>query len=118
MAIVETTQEVPLTTTADGTIRIVGSRVSLDSVIYQYRHGASAEEIALRFPGLRLADIHSCIAYFLNHQEEIDKYLADRETAAADLRERISNDPLHQSGITEMRARILARKAERRPKAS
>src|SRR5712691_10467305 len=51
MAIVETTQEVPLTVTPDGTIRIAGSRVSLDSVIYHYRHGATTEEIALRFPG-------------------------------------------------------------------
>ena len=109
MAIVETTQEVPLTVTPDGTIRIAGSRVSLDSVIYHYRHGATAEEIALRFPGLRLADIHSCIAYCLNHQEEVDKYLADREQAAADLRERISSDPLQQQGVSEMRERIKAR---------
>ena len=83
MTIVESTQEVPLTVPPDGTIRITGSRVSLDSVIYHYRHGATAEEIALRFPGLRLADIHSCISYCLNHQEEVDDYLAGRERSAA-----------------------------------
>ena len=109
MAIVETTQEVPLTVTPDGTIRIAGSRVSLDSVIYHYRHGATAEEIALRFPGLRLADIHSCISYCLNHQDEVDKYLADRERSATALREHISTDPLQQQGVNEMRERIRAR---------
>jgi uncharacterized protein (DUF433 family) len=113
MAIVETTQEVPLTVTPDGTIRITGSRVSLDSVIYHYRHGATTEEIALRFPGLRLADIHSCIAYCLNHQEEVDDYLVEREQSAAALRERISTDPLQQQGVNEMRERIRARQAER-----
>jgi uncharacterized protein (DUF433 family) len=113
MAFVETTQEIPLTITADGTIKISGSRVSLDSVIFNYRQGATAEEIAMRFPGLRLADIHSCIAYFLNHQEDVDKYLADRERSAAELRERITSDPLQQQGLNEMRARIRARQAER-----
>jgi len=113
MTIVESTQEVPLTVPPDGTIRITGSRVSLDSVIYHYRHGATAEEIALRFPGLRLADIHSCISYCLNHQEEVDDYLANRERSAAALRERISSDPLQQQGVSEMRERIKARQAER-----
>jgi len=113
MAFVETTQEIPLTITADGTIKISGSRVSLDSVIFNYRQGATAEEIAMRFPALRLADIHSCIAYFLNHQEDVDKYLADRERSAAELRERITSDPLQQQGLNEMRERIRARQAER-----
>lgn len=113
MAIVETTQELPLTSTADGTIKISGTRVSLDSVVFNYRQGATAEEIAMRFPGLRLADIHSCIAYFLNHQEEVDKYLADREQSAADLRQRIISDPLQQQGLNEMRERMRARQTER-----
>lgn len=117
MTIVET-QDVALTITADGSIKIAGSRASLDSVIYHYRNGATAEEIALRFPGLRLADIHSCIAYCLNHQEEIDRYLADRGQAAAHLKERISGDPQQQQGITEMRERIAAREAERQRKIS
>ncbi|MGI9167141.1 MAG: DUF433 domain-containing protein [Pyrinomonadaceae bacterium] len=112
MAVVEKHQEVPLTATTDGTIRITGSPVSLDSVIHHYRHGATAEEIALRFPGLGLADIHSTIAYCLNHQEEIDDYLAEREHAASDLRERISSDPFQQQGISEMRERIKARRVE------
>jgi len=113
MAIVETTQELPLTVTADGTIKISGSRVSLDSVVFNYRQGATVEEIAMRFQGLRLADIHSCIAYYLNHEEEVNKYLADRKQSAADLRERITSDPLQQQGLNEMRERIKARQAER-----
>ena len=111
MAIVETTQELPLTTTADGTIKIGGSRVSLDSVFFTTDR-APAEEIAMKFPGVRLADIHSCIAYFLNHHEEVDKYLADRERSAAHLRERIASDTLQQQGLNDMRDRINARQAD------
>ena len=64
------------------------------------------KRLPLRFPGLRLADIHSCIAYCLNHEEEIDRYLAGRRQAATDLKERISGDPQQQLGIREMRERI------------
>ena len=108
MAIVETTQEVPLKVMPDGTIRIAGSRVSLDSLIYHYGHGATTEEIALRFPGLRLADIHSCIAYCLNHQEEVDDYLVEREQSAAALRERISTDPLQQRDLASRSRKPLS----------
>jgi uncharacterized protein (DUF433 family) len=61
----EQTQEMPLVVSEDGTIRIAGTRVSLESVVHHYEQGASAEEIVLRFPVLRLADAHSCLAYYL-----------------------------------------------------
>jgi hypothetical protein len=38
-------RHVPLTTDADGTIRISGSRVPLDSVVSQFKQGATAEQI-------------------------------------------------------------------------
>ena len=61
MPVLESTQDVPLMVSEDGTIRITGTRVSLDSVLHHYQQGATAEEIALRFPALRLADIYSFI---------------------------------------------------------
>ncbi len=75
MAVLESTQQVPLLASGDGTIRIAGTRVSLDSVLHHYQQGATAEEIALRFPALRLADIHACLAYFLNHSGQLEEYL-------------------------------------------
>jgi uncharacterized protein (DUF433 family) len=114
MSILETMQEVPLVVMPDGTIRIADSRVSLDSVVYHYCHGATVEEIALRFPGLGLADIHSCVAYYLNHQAEVDHYLIEREEAAAASHDRIVSDPQQQMGVSAMRQRIAARQSERR----
>ena len=71
MPVLESTQAVPLLASEDGPIRIAGTRVSLDSVLHHYQQGATAEEIALRFPALRLADIHACLAYFLNHSDQV-----------------------------------------------
>jgi uncharacterized protein (DUF433 family) len=118
MLVLEPTQEVPLLATEDGTIRIADTRVSLDSVLYQYQQGATAEEIALRLPALRLADIHACLAYFLNHSEQVEEYLHQRHRQASDLQGRISADPIQQQGIARMRERIKQRLAAKQDQVS
>ena len=80
----------PLYTAEDGAvIRVQGTRVSLDTVIGAFREGCSPEEIVERYPTLRLAAVYAVIAYFLQHQEGVEAYLAQRQRAAARLRERI-----------------------------
>ncbi len=86
MLVLEAKQDVPLAISDDGAIRIAGTRVSLESVLHHYRQGATAEEIALRFPALRLADIHSCLAYYLNRQEKVEDYIVARRREANGLK--------------------------------
>jgi uncharacterized protein (DUF433 family) len=109
--VLESTQQVPLLASEDGTIRVVGTRVSLDSVLHHYQQGASAEEIALRFPALRLADIHAYLAYFLNHSDQVEEYLIRQRQQADVLQERISADPLQRQGMARLRERIRQRQA-------
>ena len=59
----------------DGAYRVVGTRVSLDSVVYAFRRGASPESIQRSFPLLTLEQIYGAIAYYLARQKEIDDYL-------------------------------------------
>src|SRR5438270_13067943 len=63
----------------DGVYRIGGTRVSLDSVVYAYRRGASPESIQRSFPALTLEYVHGALAFYLSHQTEMDKYLAEGE---------------------------------------
>lgn len=99
MPVFEPTQEVPLSVSEDGTLRIASTRVSLDSGLHHYQQGATAEEIALRFPALRLADIHSCLAYYLNHQEALGEYMSRQQQHADALQQRVSNDPIQREGV-------------------
>ena len=39
-----------------GVIRVAGSRVSLDSVLYAFLEGSTPGEIVLQYPSLQLAD--------------------------------------------------------------
>jgi uncharacterized protein (DUF433 family) len=106
---IDTLQTVPLTLTQDGTIRVSGSRVSLDSIIYQYLQGGSAEQIHESFPSLNLADIYAVISYYLNHRDTIDGYLRQQEAKAEALRHRIECDPSYQAKTSEIRERVQQR---------
>ena len=69
-----------------GSYRIGGTRVSLDSVVYAYRRGASPESIQRSFPSLTLEQVHGALAFYLSHQSEIDKYLVEGEEEFEKLR--------------------------------
>jgi uncharacterized protein (DUF433 family) len=71
----------------DGTYRIGGTRVSLDSVVYAYRRGASPESIQRSFPSLTLEQVHGALAFYLSHQTEVDDYLVQGEKEFEELQE-------------------------------
>jgi uncharacterized protein (DUF433 family) len=98
-------EPIPLSTTADGVIRIAGSRVTLDTVIDSFLAGASPEEIAQDFPVLRLDDIYAVLTYYLRHRGEVDAYLDERRSRAEALRREFEA----RSAQTGLRGRLLAR---------
>ena len=55
--------------------RITGTRVSLDSIVYDYLSGLSPESIADNFDTLTLEQVYGAIAYYLSEQPTIDAYL-------------------------------------------
>ena len=100
------TELVPLRTDADGVIRVGGTRVTLDTIVGAFEGGATAEEIAQRYPSVALADVYSVIAYYLRHDEQIRSYLDERARRAAETR--VQNDRhFDPSGV---RDRLLARR--------
>jgi uncharacterized protein (DUF433 family) len=58
---------------------VAGTRISLDSVVYSFNEGHSPEAIQEDFPSLKRAQIYGAIAFYLDHQTDIDKYLGDTE---------------------------------------
>lgn len=103
----EPTQTVPLALGEDGTIRITGSRVTLDSVIDEFKRGATAEQIQDDFPSLTIREIYSAIAYYLEHTEAVEEYLRQQEQAAAVTRHLIDS----RQDTTGLRKRIRERRA-------
>lgn len=109
MEALEETISMPLVVTEHGTIRIKGSRVSLDSIVHHFKFGATAEQFVQSFPSLSLGDVYSSIAYYLTHRQEIEAYLEEQETAADNLQEQLESNRDYQAEIAELRSRILGR---------
>jgi uncharacterized protein (DUF433 family) len=73
--------EAPVTTYVeqrDGVHMLAGTRVSLDSIVYEFLSGQSAESIAQAFPVLPLEHVYGAIAFYLAHRDDVDDYLEAR----------------------------------------
>ena len=62
--------------------RIGDTRVSLDSLVYLFREGMSAESMVEAYPSLTLEQVHGALAFYLGNQKEIDAYLAEGQRNA------------------------------------
>lgn len=64
----------------DGGYYVAGVRISLDSIVYAFNRGESPERMLEEFPLLdRVSRVYGAIAFYLDHQAEIDKYLEETE---------------------------------------
>jgi uncharacterized protein (DUF433 family) len=99
----------PLKADADGVVRVGGKRVTLDTVVVAFQHGATAEEIAQQYPTVLLPDIYAVIAYYLRHRDEVEAYLEEGNRQGEALRRELESN-YDRQGIRE---RLLARRSSR-----
>ena len=95
-----------LTRSPQGTWRIAGTRVSLDSIINSFLEGATPEEICQDYSLLSLAQVYSAIAYYLTRRDEIDAYLQEQQEAAEKLQQELK--ARYGDFLSDLRRRLLA----------
>jgi uncharacterized protein (DUF433 family) len=61
---------------ADGKPIIVGTRITVRCVAGYYQMGMSADEILTTLPHLTPSQVHSALAYYFDHQDEVDTDLS------------------------------------------
>jgi uncharacterized protein (DUF433 family) len=98
---------IPLVESEDGVIRIGSTRVRLDTVVYAFNEGYTAEEIVAQYPALDLTEVYAVIAYYLGNKTAVDRYVAERADKAESIRREIEAKPEYQS----FRQRLLKRRA-------
>lgn len=103
------TDAIPVHADADGVIRVGNTRVTLDTIVAAFSVGATAEEIAQRYPSLELADIYQVIGYYLHRASEVGAYLEKRKAQAAAVRKQ-NEARFDPRGV---RDRLIARRAHR-----
>jgi uncharacterized protein (DUF433 family) len=87
MIVLPETVNLPLKIDEHGAIRVSGTRVTLDTLIARYHQGDTPEAIHEGFETIPLADIYAVIAYYLDHQEEVDAYLKRRDEEGERIRQ-------------------------------
>ena len=88
----------------EGVYRVAGARVSLDSIVYAFWNGQTAESIAQSFPTLTLEEVYGVITFYLARREDIDAYLVGRrEEFAAARRDAQRADPMFYQRLAEAR---------------
>jgi uncharacterized protein (DUF433 family) len=88
----------------DGAYVVVGTSVSLDSIVYAFLSGQSAESIAQAFPVLSLEQVYGAITYYLAHRGDVDGYLETRRQDFAAARHSARDaDPMFYQKIAAAR---------------
>src|SRR5213083_1122759 len=92
---------------ADGHIHVTGHRIGLQDLVYYYKEGYSPEALLDVFPTLSLALIHKAIAFYLEHQADVDNYVAACEAERVRQRAAAPRGP----DTAELRRRLAAKQA-------
>jgi len=101
-------EAIPLAKDSHGVYRVGGTRVTLDLVVRAFHRGATAEEIAQKFPSLELADVYQVIGYYLKYSSELRGYFETRERE-----EKILLDEDPEWSPAGLRQRLMARRKSR-----
>lgn len=97
----------PLRMTEEGIVYVGNTRVPLETVIWTYDEGASAEEIVMRFDALALADVYAVIAYYLKYRDRVETYLESAKTES----ERVRRENEARFDMRAFRERLIARRS-------
>ena len=66
--------------------RIIGHRIRVqDIAIWHVKLGESIDQILEQYPQLTRGDIYAALAYYWDHQDEIEQRIADDEALAAEM---------------------------------
>jgi uncharacterized protein (DUF433 family) len=88
----------------DGVYRLAGTRVSLDSIVYAFWRGQTAESIAQSFPVLPLEQVYGALTFYLANKSAVDAYLEQAETEFEALRKAArEQDPMFYQKLANVR---------------
>src|SRR5215471_12497692 len=62
----------------EGSFYLIGSRVPLAHVVYEFQNGAAPESIRSDYPTLKLEQVYGAITFYLSNKEEVERDMAER----------------------------------------
>ncbi len=102
------TPPLPLQEDEHGVLRVQGTRIPLETVLFAFQQGETPEQIVQDFPALRLEDVYTILAYYLSNKDILNAYLRRVK------QEIVENEPLFVSPHEKrsLRRRLLRRRRQ------
>ena len=91
---------------------LVGSRVPLAHVVYEFKNGETAETIRSHFSTLSLEQVYGAITFYLGNREEVEQDMAERGREEAEfIRTQPPLPPELEEKLERARQQMLARRS-------
>ena len=62
----------------EGSFYLIGTRLPLARVVYEFQNGAAPEAIRLDYPTLSLEQVYGAITFYLANKEEVERDMVER----------------------------------------
>jgi len=103
-------ETIPIYTDEHGRMRVSGTRVLLDLIVYAYHQGETPEHIVQMYPTLTLDQVYLAIGYYLRHRDTVDTYIGRMDVEAERLRQAWEATNANQLTRANLLARLRARR--------
>lgn len=81
--------------TGEGVPMLVGTPIKVVEIVLDHlAHNRDAEEIQRQHPHLSLGQIYSALAYYYDHQAEMDRAIEEQLRQVADIKARLGPSPI------------------------
>ena len=95
----------------DGSFYLIGSRVPLARIVYEFRNGETPETIQSNFSTLSLEQVYGAITFYLGNKEEVGKDMAERQRIEDEFIRTHRNPPGLKQKLLERREQMLSRRS-------
>ena len=95
----------------EGSFYLIGSRVPLARIVYEFQNGAAPETIRLDYSTLSLEQVYGAITFFLGNKEEVEKDIAELRRIEEEFMKAHPNPPGLKQKLLERREQMLSRRS-------
>ena len=88
---------------------IVGSRVPIDRIVWEYRNGEDSDGIQSHYPTLSLDQVNGAIAFYLSHKDEVEQVMDERKHAEDSYSAENPTPPEIKEKFERMRRQVTSR---------
>jgi uncharacterized protein (DUF433 family) len=97
----------------EGTLYLIGSRVPLARIVYDFENGAAPETIRLDYATLSLEQVYGATTFYLGNKEVVEKDMAELRRIEEEFMKTHSNPPGLKQKLLERREQLLLRRSDR-----